>query len=511
MRRDNLQLMSAARTGDVKARWEIGRRYLLGINGFQRSVPTGIDYLTHQSVRHLSEAAIVIAENLTLHELIHFQQEDALQTAAKAGSVAARLKLGIRLCTNPAQVPAGIRWFRMVAATGHGPAEVAAQAFAQPNYSSVLAALEAMSASAGVDGLAVSLLGAREALRAQDMPQLELWLRIAAAFAPALTPELAELVVGALRVAEAQSYAGLDLPPKLLEAALAARMSKGDPYATYTLGRALCGIACGAMLPARLASALNMRKGVAALLRAGEAGCAEVWPLLHQLHAAHDTSVSNPHAALLYLEKAAAAGQAVSQRKLGALTLKAAATPEDTEKGIEMLHRAHAQNDPLATQLLATLLLPVQGTDDDARHAVERLRRHNATLASRIELARAFGLTRTEALTVNPVAGIRSWGLVVGPNPFSRQPALAASRAIPALAPEAMNVLRRSASFFSHGADPALQGDIRQRTRVLRAAFERLDLTESHFFAEAPTPVLNRLRCGSKWAFRARTQLRAAL
>ena len=39
-------------------------------------------------------------------------------------------------------------------------------------------------------------------------------------------------------------------------------------------------------------------------------------------------------------------------------------------------------------------------------------------LAVRIELARQFGLTKLEALCVDPVDGARPWGLVVGRNPF---------------------------------------------------------------------------------------------
>jgi hypothetical protein len=46
MRRQDIQLLAGARQGDIRARCEVGRRYLLGIEGFPRHTATGLDYLT---------------------------------------------------------------------------------------------------------------------------------------------------------------------------------------------------------------------------------------------------------------------------------------------------------------------------------------------------------------------------------------------------------------------------------------------------------------------------------
>ena len=95
MRRQDIQLLVAARQGDIAARCEVGRRYLSGDGGFPRHVPSGIEHLTHPSVRALPQAARLIAEGLSLQELLAQQQRPALEIAAAAGSTAAQFKLAL--------------------------------------------------------------------------------------------------------------------------------------------------------------------------------------------------------------------------------------------------------------------------------------------------------------------------------------------------------------------------------------------------------------------------------
>src|SRR5881409_3692570 len=93
MRRQDIQLLASARQGDIAARCEVGRRYLLGADGFPHHVATGLDYLSHPSVRHLPEAARIIAESLPLQDLLSLQQEATLAQATRAGSALAGAKL----------------------------------------------------------------------------------------------------------------------------------------------------------------------------------------------------------------------------------------------------------------------------------------------------------------------------------------------------------------------------------------------------------------------------------
>src|ERR1700712_3351849 len=125
MRRQDIQLLALARQGDAAARCEAGRRYLLGADGFPQHVATGLDYLTHANVRQLPLAARIIAESLTLEDILSLQQEGALAQAAAGGSVSAQVKLGVWLCVRHARIEEGARWLAKAAAEGHEAAALA--------------------------------------------------------------------------------------------------------------------------------------------------------------------------------------------------------------------------------------------------------------------------------------------------------------------------------------------------------------------------------------------------
>ena len=93
------------------------------------------------------------------------------------------------------------------------------------------------------------------------------------------------------------------------------------------------------------------------------------------------------------------------------------------------------QGDAHAQRLLGSLVLPLAGDESAARAAIEEVRQGDPWLAVRLTLARDFGLTKLEALSVDPVEGRRPWGLLVGRNPFITQARLSAPRAVTALTP----------------------------------------------------------------------------
>ena len=279
------------------------------------------------------------------------------------------------------------------------------------------------------------------------------------------------------------------------------------------LGRALCGIACGSLAACSLVEHSNFRKGAALLLRAADGGFDEAWLHLYRLHSENRSSVANPTMARFFLEKAATRGCIEAQRKLGALLLREADSIAKSEQAIEWLFRAAGAADMLAKQLLETLVLPLSGTEAQATAAIEEIHRHDPWLAVRMRLSRDFGLTKLEALTVDPAQGERAWGLVVGRNPFISQARLSAPRAVPALSSAVLIDLRRAAAFFeqARGESTGLEGDLRRRSLVQRRAFERHHLVDDMFFARASSTVLDALRHGPKWAFRSRSPLRSAL
>lgn len=514
MRRQDIQLLALARQGDAAARSEAGRRYLVGGDGFPRHVATGMEYLSHPSVRERPETARTIAENLPLQDLLQLQQEEALQKAAAAGSLLAQFKLGVWVSLQQSQVAAGQSWLEAAAAGGHIEARQAMAAVRQAAADEGLAAMvRAIASSVAVDVVQVAVLAARQAREGGSLNLLADCLHIALMVAPRLTHALSDLVVAAVLRAEQEGHALRGLAPEQVEASLELAIARGDRDAACLLGRALCGIDSGKLSPARLTASSNMRKGVALLLRAADAGRDDAWIDLYATHADHRLSVSNPQMARFFLEKAATLGQAEAQRKLGALILRSAASIAESEQAIGWLHAAAEQGDAHAQGLLRSLVLPLDGDEVAAREAIEQVRQSDPWLAVRLSLARDFGLTKLEALSVDPVEGRRPWGLLVGQNPFITQARLSAPRAVPALTAQALQNLARAAAFFdqSRGDGNAFEGDLRRRSVRQRRAFERLGLSDALFFATASSTKLESFRLGPKWAFRAKQPLELAL
>lgn len=514
MRRQDIQLLALARQGDTAARCEAGRRYLLGTDGFPKHVATGLDYLNHPNLRELPQAARIVAECLALEDILQLRQEPALQLAAANASASAQVKLGVWLCVRHGRLEEGAKWLDRAGQAGHDAAVRAMAALRHPDADDPMAGfLATLTASGDLDGPVIATIAAQQALAEGDLLRLSASLRTAVALAPTLTTPLAELVAAGVKLAEASGRPLLGLDPQAIETALDMRTHRGDRDAAYALGRALCGIPCGVLAPAMLAAGANMRKGVALLLRAADAGCDEAWLHLYRMHGDHRLSVANPQMARFCLEKAALGGQTEAQRKLGALILRAADTLADTEQAIEWLHRAAAAGDRHATSLLQSLVLPLEGDDAEAAAAIQTVQRDDPWLAMRMQLARHFGLTKLEALCVDPSEGVRSWGLVVGRNPFISQVRLSAARAVPALDEAALDAARRAAALFGQsGRDAqAFEGDLRRRSLRQRRAFERHGLDEAMFFAHASSMTLEALRFGPKWAFRAKEPLQQAL
>lgn len=500
MRRQDIQLLAQARQGDSAARCEVGRRYLAGVNGFPRHVATGLEYLRHPSLAGQAAPARILAEALPLDQLMALQQAPALALAAADGCLPAQLKLGL---------------WRALQADGRREA--------QRWLGAVAAVLQPLADGHDIDGQLLARLAAQQALDTGALDHLLACLGAALALGHALDSDLASLVVAAEQLAEQQGRRLDGLPDQALRDSLELRAGQGDRAAAYALGRSLSGIACPTLAPTVFAEHQNLRKGAAFLLRAADAGCDAAWLHLYRLHADHRSSVANPQLARFFLEKAALRGQAEAQRKLGALQLREAGHLQDTEQAIHWLHQAAQQGDGHARTLLQSLVLPVADADggghssSDGDHtaalAVEQLRRSDPWLAQRLALARAFGLTKLEALSVDPVAGLRPWGLVVGRNPFIAQARLSAPRAVPAVDDAALATARRAAAFFgqAQGDAGSAEGDLRARSLRQRRAFERLGLDEALFFCDASAMTLEALRLGAKWAYRARQPLSQAL
>ncbi len=521
MRREHIRLLAQARQGDLRALLEVGRRYLSGEAGFTRHVATGLDHLRAAMAQDAGAASRVIAETLPLHELLQAGEQTALTRAARDGSVPAQLRLGAWL-TVSGEPMTGRRWLASAAAAGDADAQraLAAALDAGPT-AAPRAVLQALARAAGIvpRELGALAIAAAQAARDDASDGAHAVVRLAGAIvaavafeapgASAVPPALAEALVALVLLAQRHGVAVPDdVEPAQLRDALELRATQGDADAAYLLGRALAGVPLAALPEGVFAEQQNIRKGAAFLLRAADAGCDDAWLHLWRLHADHSLSVANPQMARFFLEKAAQRGLAEAQRKLGALLLRGAQTLAESEQAIAWLHAAAGQGDAHATTLLRTLVLPVPGSEAEANWALQQVRAADPLLAARLALARAFGLTKLEALSVDPVQGLRPWGLVVGRNPFIVQAHLAAPRAVPALDARAQHAADAAAALYGQ-ARP--EGDLRNRSLRQRRLFERLGLDEALFFADAGSTTLQVLREGTKWAHHTREPLAHAL
>jgi TPR repeat protein len=151
MRRQDIQLLASARQGDIEARYEVGRRYLLGVEGFPLHTDTGLGYLTHTSLGPSERAARTIADALPLHELVRRNLLPALVKTARAGSTAAQLKLGAWRALTSADPAEPMRWLDAAAAAGDAGACAAVHALRSRPSNAAAAVLGALKAAPGID------------------------------------------------------------------------------------------------------------------------------------------------------------------------------------------------------------------------------------------------------------------------------------------------------------------------------------------------------------------------
>lgn len=513
MRKNDIRLLAAARQGDLAARCEIGRRYLTGTNGFPRHLTQGLEHLGHPALADSPQAASIVAEHLPLHEIVQAGQMHMLQRAAGASSVPAWIKLGVWASLTELTAKPAIEWFAKAGKAGSPLAPSLLEAVGRglgPDLQGLVACLGA-NRDFDLEALLKDAIGL--ALRDSQGLLLGRLIGAAARLQPSAASPLPLVVCDALWRAQELADFRLAGAATDIERVLEIGVRRGSPCAALLLGRALCGLGTGADGPSRLTEHSNMRKGAALLLRAADAGLGEAWMLLYRVHSDHGASVANPQMARFCLEKAAATGNPVAQRLLGALTLRSASTIEDSEQGIQWLYEAATQGDEYARDVLYTVVLPVAGSQETANAVIDAVRSDDPWLAWRLRIARDFGLTRLEALSVDIVSGSRSWGLVVGQNPFVVQAKLAAPRAIPALTSRALTHLHEASVLMRQNRPigGAFEGDLRQRTVRLRRQLASHAVPDDLFFARASASTLDRLRGGAKWAFHARDSLRQAL
>lgn len=500
MRREDILLRDAARRGEPGACLEMATRLFTGKNGFAQNFKLGLAYLQQELARESVPAIALVGDRVPLETLMTQQARPALAAAARAGSAAAMLKLGVWQVLGRAGREEGARWIRRSQrADGDwrtpdldDPRELARH-------------LKTAIPRELLDGGEVALAGARDALKEQDLEGVSYCARVAAEFVPA-NRRLAEIVSAAVRIAAANGTR-LDLPVELVEPSLASRSEHGEVEAQFGLGCALAGIPYGHLQPQALAARPHLRRAAALLLRAADAGKSEAWLNLFEIASDHRSAAGNEEAARFFLEKAARLGVVPAQRKLGALLLREATSLERAELGVHWLSRAAEGGDGASRELLETLVLPLPTLPAGVELSiVEKVRAVDAELAARLALARAFHLTRREAMNFNARRDIRPWGVLI-PGTAKENPK---GRLAPAVHEPMKAELQRAASFF-RACSSFENTFMLQKGRTQREVFKALSISEDMFFPSEIGRSWSHYGFGRHWAVRAAPLLKELL
>ena len=476
---------------------KLGGFYLKGVIDFPRNIKLALEYLSSPSLCHGIEVAVLICAHLDILEIIEYSQVDKLRKAA-AHDKAARIKL-ITLLIIRQDLKELAFWVGKDDVLLCEETRGMLSGSAGPDMAQ---ALWKISQKHAVPALEIIAAQAQSALREGCYGQAEHALSLVAPQAQAIPGAIYEAVARIATVAEESGRRLEKISFALIESSLEYAAATSNKNACYLLGRMLAGLETGFIGAAVGIRSVNLRKATALLLKAADNGRCEAWMDLFYLCSDYRSSVANPTMARFFLEKAACSGIAEAKRRLGALTLKEAKSIEHMEKGLALLYESSIHGDSLANGIIKTLVLSIPGCEEEAACGIEEVQQIAPLLATRLRLARHFGLTNLEALSINPSTAIRPWGLVVEKNLHIKKGNLSEPRAVPAASRKAIETIRNAAMEFApHGEiSDLLEGSLRARALKQRRVFQKINLKDHLFFSQANSTQRDALRIGTRWA-----------
>ncbi len=476
---------------------KLGGFYLQGVVDFPRNIKLALEYLSAPGLRGNMEVSILICSHLDLLEMIEYAQLEHLHRAA-AQHKAARIQLMALLIIRQ-ELPQLGHWLERNDA--HACAEMRALLSARPDVDWGQALCK-IAQRHGIAFMEILAAEAQAALHQGNYALAEERLSLVPAQAQSIPGAIHELIARMAALAQERGQRLHKIAFPLIEASLEHCAAASNRNACYLFGRMLAGLETGFVGAADAARATNLRKATALLLKAtalllkatalllkaADNGRAQAWMDLFYLCSDYRSSVGNPTMARFFLEKAAASGIAEAKRRLGALILKKARGIEQMEQGVSLLYESSIHGDRLASGIIKTLVLQVPSCEQEADSGIEEVQQIAPLLATRLRLARHFGLTKLEALSINPATAIRPWGLVVEKNPHVRKGKLSEPRAVPAATRKAIETIRDAAREFAPHGEIAevLEGSLRARALKQRRIFQKVKLQDS-LFSRRPT------------------------
>jgi TPR repeat protein len=447
--REELLIIRAARAGQAAAQLSLGKRYLFGGSGLPKSLPTALYWLdraAHQDEKDawlligshvpfetaqqspqpsklcvwyeraydagVAQAGLVLAKLVlaqvkgAVSESMRSKALRALQTAAQAGIAEAQWLLAQHVRPPPTDTPSDV------------PAMVKEQAVMESDASSridndVMLEWATRAAQSGVTEARHAL--ADHAWATRDYRDFVRWAvplarefasRCAASDAALRPPDSHELNLLS-RCADAM-FMSADQDPGEAVRFWECAARAGERNAQFSLGLWFARMDVAGRRVPRIPGTANYKKSIRWLSLAAEQGVADAWYALSRIYLKPECSQRNLVEAQRYLERAAEAGHAPAQLELGITAWRTRRDQESKDvRAVYWLQKASAQGSAEARALLAKIA-GCAASAAWAQDALRRLTRESAStyplLAARLELAALFGLSRPEALLLDPKA-----------------------------------------------------------------------------------------------------------
>ncbi len=443
--RSELSLIRAARAGQASAQLMLGRRYLFGGAGLPKNLATALYWLDRAAHQDEKDAWLLIGSHVPFETAQQALQPSRLYVwyerafdagIAQAGLVLARLVLG----QVPGAVSESIRnkavqALQVAAQAGIAEAQwMLARYLGEPGSAEAVSANNAQPSSLpNIDNEAMlqwarraaqsGVLEARFALAdhawaTADRESFLKWAlplaRNLTSMAGTLSARDADLVA---RSAQALYIAGNE--SALEEAIFLGEHAAhaGDRSARFFLGLHYAKMDASGRRIAGSRGVANYKKAIRWLSLAAEQGGADAWYALSKIYLKSEFSQRSLADAQRYLERAAQAGHGVAQLELGVFAWRTRrAQPDNDVRALHWLRKSAAQGIAEAAVLLdkvAERAAPAPWAQQGLRRLSQEAHDAYPLLVARIELAARFGLSRAEALLIDPEAADRGDCLVV--------------------------------------------------------------------------------------------------
>lgn len=454
--REELLIIRAARAGEASAQLMLGKRYLFGGAGLPKSLATALYWLDRAAQQNEQDAWMLIGRHVPFETVqqatqpakLYVWYERAFEAGvAQAGLVLARLVLS----QAPGMVSEDMRSkaVRALQAAAHAGIAEAQWLLAQTlsrSHGDSLTTWPAASAGESADDEAMREWATRAARsgvaeaqyaladHAWARSDLSAFLQWALPMARKVTGTAASGAMSAAReVALAMRVAHALFAQASFDAAEIAHFLEwaaqtGDRHAQYSFGLWLARMDGEGNRIASIPGPANYKRAIRWLSLSGGQGLPEAWFALSKIYLKAECSQRNLSDARRCLERAAKAGHGVAQMELGqALWRGRRESAENDVQAAQWLQKAVAQNVEGASGALLKIAGPLLEATW-AKVALGRMTRDateaNPLFAARLELAVLFGLSRTEALLIDPRAADKGHCLVVdirAAHPHSRR------------------------------------------------------------------------------------------